>query len=170
MTLLVISMLDGTHGYRKTYHHSSTVCKWQNIQETFPKIKWGNSIQIPWLGSLILKRCFIKIKVWIQTSTLTGKYELWYISSIPRSDRYITHVQILERQNLQNKLLNITVLFIWYLLASLKKMSLAKHSELYLILASTCFSPIAILVSVWKKWFPTNKSVDIKFSAHDAIL
>jgi hypothetical protein len=31
--------------------------------------------------------------------------------------------------------------FIWYLLASLKKMSLAKHGELYFILASTCFSP-----------------------------
>jgi hypothetical protein len=39
-------------------------------------------------------------------------------------------------QNLQNKLLNITVLFIWYLLASLKKMSLAKHGELFFILAS----------------------------------
>jgi hypothetical protein len=49
-------------------------------------------------------------------------------------------------QNLQNKLLNITVLFIWYLLASLKKMSLAKHGELFFILAS-----------VWKKWFPTLK-------------
>ena len=36
-------------------------------------------------------------------------------------------------QNLQNKLLNITVLFIWYLLVSLKKMSLAKHGELYFI-------------------------------------
>jgi hypothetical protein len=58
-------------------------------------------------------------------------------------------------QNLQNKLLNITVLFIWYLLASLKKMSLAKHGELYFILASTCFSPLIILASVWKKWFPT---------------
>jgi hypothetical protein len=46
--------------------------------------------------------------------------------------------------NLQNKLLNITVLFIWYLLASLKKMSLAMFDELYFILAS-----------VWKKWFPT---------------
>ena len=58
-------------------------------------------------------------------------------------------------KNLQNKLLNITVLFIWYLLASLKKMSLAKHGELYFILASICFSPLAILASVWKKWFPT---------------
>ena len=58
-------------------------------------------------------------------------------------------------QNLQNKLLNITVLFIWYLLASLKKMSLAKHDELYFILVSTCFSPLAILASVWKKWFST---------------
>ena len=58
-------------------------------------------------------------------------------------------------QNLQNKLLNITVLFIWYLFASLKKMSLAKHGELYFILASNCFSPLAILASVWKKWFPT---------------
>ena len=52
---------------------------------------------------------------------------------------------------------------IWYLLASLKKMSLAKHGELYFILASTCFSPLAILASVWKKWFPT---LDIYF-AHD---
>jgi hypothetical protein len=43
-------------------------------------------------------------------------------------------------QNLQNKLLNITVFFIWYLLVSLKKMSLAKHGKLYFILASTCFS------------------------------
>jgi hypothetical protein len=51
-------------------------------------------------------------------------------------------------QNLENKLLNITVLFIWYLLASLKKMSLAKHGELYFILASTCFRPLAILASV----------------------
>ena len=38
-----------------------------------------------------------------------------------------------------NKLLNITVLFIWYLLASLKKMSLAKHGELFFILASNNF-------------------------------
>jgi hypothetical protein len=38
-------------------------------------------------------------------------------------------------QNLQNKLLNITVLFIWHLLVSLKKMSLAKHGKLYFILA-----------------------------------
>jgi hypothetical protein len=30
MALLIIQMLDGTHGYRKTYH-SSSVCKWQNI-------------------------------------------------------------------------------------------------------------------------------------------
>ena len=39
---------------------------------------------------------------------------------------------------------------IWYLLASIKKMSLAKHGELYFILASTCFSPLA------KKLFPTQ--------------
>jgi hypothetical protein len=58
-------------------------------------------------------------------------------------------------QNLQNKLLNITVLFIWYLLASLKKMSLAKHGELFFILAGNSYSPLAILASVWKKWFPT---------------
>jgi hypothetical protein len=51
-------------------------------------------------------------------------------------------------QNLQNKLLNFTVLFIWYLLASLKKMSLAMFGELYFILASTCFSPLTILASV----------------------
>jgi hypothetical protein len=63
--------------------------------------------------------------------------------------------KLITCQNLQNKLLNITVLFIWYLLASLKKMSLAKHGELYFILASTCFSPLAVLASVWKKWFPT---------------
>jgi hypothetical protein len=54
---------------------------------------------------------------------------------------------------MQNKLLNITVMFIWYLLASLKKMSL--DGELYFILASTCFSPLAILASVWKKLFLT---------------
>ena len=58
-------------------------------------------------------------------------------------------IKLMTCQNLQNKLLNITVLFIWYLLASLKKMSL------YFILASTCFSPLAILASAWKKWFPT---------------
>jgi hypothetical protein len=34
-------------------------------------------------------------------------------------------------------------------------MSLAEHGELYFILARTCFSPLAILESVWKKWFPT---------------
>jgi hypothetical protein len=51
-------------------------------------------------------------------------------------------------QNLQNKLLNITVLFIWYLLASLKKMSLAKHGALFFILVSNSFSPLAILASV----------------------
>jgi hypothetical protein len=34
------------------------------------------------------------------------------------------------------------------LLASLKKMSLAKHGKLYFILASTYFSPLAILASV----------------------
>jgi hypothetical protein len=43
------------------------------------------------------------------------------------------------------------------LLASLKKMSLAKHGELFFILASNSFSPLAILASVWKKWFPTLK-------------
>ena len=59
--------------------------------------------------------------------------------------------KLMTCQNLQNKLLNITVLFIWHLLASLKKMSLTKHGVLYLILASTCFSPLAILASVWKK-------------------
>jgi hypothetical protein len=37
---------------------------------------------------------------------------------------------------------------IWYLLASLKKMSLAKHGKLYFILASTFFSPLAILAIV----------------------
>jgi hypothetical protein len=63
--------------------------------------------------------------------------------------------KLMTCQNLQNKLLNITVLLIWYLLASLKKMSLAKHGELYFILVSTCFSPLAILMSVWNKWFPT---------------
>jgi hypothetical protein len=46
---------------------------------------------------------------------------------------YLT--KLMTCQNLLSKLLNITVLFIWYLLASLKKMSL------YFILASTCFSP-----------------------------
>ena len=46
--------------------------------------------------------------------------------------------KLMTCQNLQNNLLNITVLFIWYLLSSLKKMSL-----------------VAILASVWKKWFPT---------------
>ena len=30
-------------------------------------------------------------------------------------------------------------------------MSLGKHGELYFILVSTCFSPLAILASVWKK-------------------
>jgi hypothetical protein len=35
-----------------------------------------------------------------------------------------------------------------YLLASLKKMSLDKHGKLYFILASTYFSPLAILASV----------------------
>ena len=43
-------------------------------------------------------------------------------------------------QNLKNKLLNITVLFIWYLLASLKKTSLAKHGEHFFILASNSLS------------------------------
>jgi hypothetical protein len=32
---------------------------------------------------------------------------------------------------------------------------LTKHGELYFNLASTCFSLLAILASVWKKWFPT---------------
>ena len=54
--------------------------------------------------------------------------------------------KLMTCQNLQNKLLNITVLFIWYLLASLKKMSF--DGELYFILLSTYFSPLAILVSV----------------------
>ena len=69
--------------------------------------------------------------------------------------------KLMTCQNLPNKLLNITVLFIWYLLASLKKMSLAKHGELYFILASICFSPLAIMASVWKKWFPTLLSENI---------
>jgi hypothetical protein len=47
-------------------------------------------------------------------------------------------------QNLQNKLLNITELFIWYLLASFKKMSLAKHGE-YLFQSTRQ----NILASVW---------------------
>jgi hypothetical protein len=34
-------------------------------------------------------------------------------------------------------------------------MSLAKHGELYFLLASTYFSPLAILASAWQKWFPT---------------
>jgi hypothetical protein len=34
-------------------------------------------------------------------------------------------------------------------------MSLAKHGELFFILASNSLSPLAILASVWKKWFPT---------------
>jgi hypothetical protein len=57
-------------------------------------------------------------------------------------------------QNLQNKLLNITVLFIWYLLASFKKMSLTKHGELYFNLASTCFSLLAISRVFGKNGFP----------------
>jgi hypothetical protein len=69
--------------------------------------------------------------------------------------RFSFLTKLITCQNLQNKLLNITVLFIWYLLASLTKMSLAKHGELYFILASTCFSPLAVLASIWKKWFPT---------------
>jgi hypothetical protein len=67
--------------------------------------------------------------------------------------------KLMTCQNLQNKLLNITVLFIWYLLASLKKMSLAKHGELFFILESNSFSPLAILASVWKKCFPTLRSI-----------
>ena len=51
--------------------------------------------------------------------------------------------------------LSSTIYGIWYLLASLKKMSLANHGELCFILASTCLSPLAILANVWKKWFPT---------------
>jgi hypothetical protein len=47
------------------------------------------------------------------------------------------------------------------LLASLKKMSLAKHGELFFILASNSFSPLAILASVWKKWFPTLVHSDL---------
>jgi hypothetical protein len=54
--------------------------------------------------------------------------------------------KLMTCQNLKNKLLNITVLFIWYLLASLKKTSLAKHGELFFILASNSFSPLAILL------------------------
>jgi hypothetical protein len=34
-------------------------------------------------------------------------------------------------------------------------MSLAKHGELFFTLASNSFSPLSILASVWKKWFPT---------------
>ena len=47
--------------------------------------------------------------------------------------------KLMTCQNLQNKLLNITVLFIWYLLASLKKMSLAKHGEFYFIFGEYLF-------------------------------
>ena len=72
-----------------------------------------------------------------------------------RSENLRENIKLNMCRNLQNKLWNITVLFILYLLVSLKKMSLAKHGELYFILASTCFSPLAILASVWKKWFPT---------------
>ena len=48
--------------------------------------------------------------------------------------------KLMTCQNLKNKLLNITVLFIWYLLASLKKMSLIKHGNLYFILAKKMVS------------------------------
>ena len=61
--------------------------------------------------------------------------------------------KLMTCQNLQNKM------FIWYLLASLNKMSLAKHGELYFILATTCFSPLTIFTSVWKKWFPTLRQL-----------
>ena len=61
---------------------------------------------------------------------------------------------------------------IWYLLASLEKMSLAKHGKLYFILASTCFSPLAKMASVWKKWFPTlsGEQDPVKCTSHQSCL
>jgi hypothetical protein len=56
-------------------------------------------------------------------------------------------------------LFNIYMCIILYLfkrqLLSFSGPSCPAFSELYFILASTCFSPLAILASVWKKWFPT---------------
>jgi hypothetical protein len=75
--------------------------------------------------------------------------------------------KLMTCQNLQNKLLNITVLFIWYLLASLKKMSLAKHGELFFILASNSFSPLAILASVWK--IMVSHTVNVVFFLNDLL-
>jgi hypothetical protein len=56
-------------------------------------------------------------------------------------------------QNLQNKLLNITVLFIWYLLASLKKMSLAMFGE-YLFQSTRHFGEclFALLKREMENW------------------
>ena len=85
--------------------------------------------------------CFIPcIKTWKTKTTKLRKKRSTQLLRVCWS--FLT--KLMTCQNLQNKLLNITVLFIWYLLASKKKMSLAKHGELYFILAS-----------VWKKWFPT---------------
>jgi hypothetical protein len=41
--------------------------------------------------------------------------------------------------------------------------SLFVHGKLYFILASTYFSPLAILASVWKIWFPTLSNGQLKF-------
>ena len=65
-----------------------------------------------------------------------------------KRSRWSFLTKLMTCQNLQNKLLNITVLFIWYLLGSLKKMSLAKHGELYFILASV-WKNIIFKLNTW---------------------
>jgi hypothetical protein len=90
---------------------------------------WNISNQII-LFALILK---VITSICNETKTKTTKLRKKRSTQLLRECWFFL-TKLMTCQNLQNKLLNITVSFIWYLLASLKKMSLAKHGELYFIL------------------------------------
>jgi hypothetical protein len=102
------------------------------------KYQQANMINIYMYEQYMRSKYGLGLWCWTPLSTIfqlyhDGQFYWW------RKPEYLSvgnHVfQTMTCQNLLSKLLNITVLFIWYLLASLKKMSL------YFILASTCFSP-----------------------------
>ena len=140
--ILLIIVLD-----KKTFHHES----WHFISVN-RKIKY--TIPTPHNFANVdftIKWNIVSLQIDVMTFKINANKIIWFWNI---SNEFVA--KLMTCQNLQNKLLNIiTVLFIWYLLPSLKKMSITKHGELFFILVSTCFSPLAILVSVWKKWFPT---------------
>ena len=96
----------------------------------FKRIRSEN-IKLNMCRNRVWHACFIlRIKTW---KTKTSKLRRKRSTQLLR-ECWSFLKKLMTCQNLQNNLLNITVLFIWYLLSSLKKMPL-----------------VAILASVWKK-------------------